>query len=192
MTARVRRGFALVAPVLTAGLVHVAVIAFDFVPWLAAPIDGGRQFRGRALLGRNKTWRGFVVMPLATAVTVSAQQALAAQSPRIAALAPLVRGAPPPWVVGAACGAAYVLAEIPNSFVKRRLGIAAGARAGRAAGAQYVVDQLDSVLGCVAAVRWFYRIDAGDALVAGVLGGAFHVGVERAMRVLPRRHRARR
>src|SRR5438309_8143129 len=70
-------------------------------------------------------------MPAATAITIAAQQALAGRSRRLAALAPLARGAPPAWIAGAVCGAAYVVAELPNSFLKRRLGIAPGASGSR-------------------------------------------------------------
>jgi CDP-2,3-bis-(O-geranylgeranyl)-sn-glycerol synthase len=182
----------LTAPVLIAGLVHVAFITLDLAPSLARPIDAGRRWRGAPLLGQNKTWRGFVVMPAATALTVAAQQTLAARSRYLAALAPFRRGAPSAWIVGAICGAAYVVAELPNSFVKRRLGIAAGTSASRAHVAQYLVDQLDSVIGCAVAIRALYRIDAADAAASAALGAAFHVAVERGMRSLVRERRARR
>lgn len=182
----------LTAPVLIAGLVHVAVITLNLAPELARPIDAGRRWRGRALLGSNKTWRGFVVMPAATAITITAQQTIAARSPNLAVLAPLRPGAPPAWIVGAICGAAYVVAELPNSFVKRRLGIAPGTSAPRARVAQYVVDQLDSVIGCAVAIRLLYRIDVVDATASALLGAGCHVAVERLMRMLPRGHDARR
>jgi CDP-diglyceride synthetase len=175
-----------------AGLVHVAVITRDVASALARPIDAGRQWRGRPLLGGNKTWRGFVVMPAATAITIAAQQALAARSPHLARLAPLRYGEPPAWVVGAICGVAYVLAELPNSFAKRRLGIAPGMSTPRARAVQYVVDQLDSVVGCAVAIRLLYRITTMDAAASASLGAACHVAVERLMRVLPRGTRASR
>jgi CDP-diglyceride synthetase len=192
VTRRVERAAWLTAPILIAGLVHVAVITLDLAPALARPIDAGRRWRGRPVLGSNKTWRGFVVMPAASAITIAAQQSLARRSRHVAGFAPLRRGAPSPWVVGAICGAAYVVSELPNSFVKRRLGIAPGTSAPRARVAQYFVDQLDSVIGCAVVVRTFYRIDAADAAATAVLGAAFHVAVERGMRWVLRGRRARR
>jgi CDP-2,3-bis-(O-geranylgeranyl)-sn-glycerol synthase len=192
VTRRVERAVWLTSPILLAGIVHVAVITLDLAPWLARPIDAGRSWRGRRLLGSNKTWRGFVVMPAASAITVAAQQALASRSRRLAGLVPLRRGAPPAWIAGAICGAAYVVAELPNSFVKRRLGIAPGTSAPRARALQYVVDQFDSVVGCAVAIRVLYRIDVADATASALLGAAFHVAVERAMRWLLRGRRARR
>ena len=192
MTCRAERAVWLTAPILIAGLVHVAVITLDLAPGLARPIDRGRRWRGRALLGQNKTWRGFVVMPVATAITVSAQQALAGRSRHLATLAPVRRGGPPAWIVGVLCGAAYVMAELPNSFVKRRLGIAPGSSAPRARALQYVVDQLDSVIGCAIAIRALYRMETVDAVTSALLGAGCHVAVERLMRVLPRGTRALR
>jgi hypothetical protein len=189
VTHHVQRAVWLAAPVLIAGLVHVAVITLDLAPQLARPIDAGRRWRGRPLLGSNKTWRGFVVMPTATAVTIAAQQALAARSRSVAALVPLAPGAPPAWVVGGICGAAYVMAELPNSFLKRRLGIAPGTYARRASVFQYIVDQLDSVIGCAIAIRMLYRIENVDAAASALLGAGCHVAVERLMRVLPRASR---
>jgi hypothetical protein len=61
----------------------------------------------------------------------------------------------------------------------------------RARAAQYVVDQLDSVVGCAIAIRMLYRIETADAAASALLGAACHVGVERLMRVLPRGARAR-
>ena len=186
MTRRAERAVWLTAPILIAGLVHVAVITLDLAPQLARPIDAGRRWRGRPVLGSNKTWRGFVVMPMATAITVASQQALVTRTRHSAALVPLRRGAPPPWIVGAICGAAYVVAELPNSFVKRRLGIAPGTSAPRARAAQYAVDQLDSVVGCAIAIRMLYRIETVDAAASALLGAGCHVAVERLMRMLRR------
>ena len=192
MTRRAARAVWLTAPVLIAGLVHVTVITLNLAPVLARPIDGDRRWRGRPLLGGNKTWRGFVVMPAASAITIAAQQTIAARFPDLAELAPLRRGAPPAWIAGGICGTAYVLAELPNSFIKRRLGIAPGTSAPSARVAQYVVDQLDSVIGCAIAIRSLYRIDGVDAAASALLGAGCHVAVERLMRALPRGHHARR
>jgi CDP-diglyceride synthetase len=189
---RAERAVWLTVPILLAGLVHVAVITMDLAPALARPIDGGRRWRGRPLLGRNKTWRGFIVMPAAAAITISAQRAIAARSSSLAALLPLRHYAPPAWVLGGILGAAYVVAELPNSFVKRWLGIAPGTSASRARVAQYLIDQVDSVIGCAVAIRAFYRIDALDAAASALLGALFHVAVERVMRLLPRRSDALR
>ena len=184
VTRQLERALWLVAPVLIAGLAHVAVIILDVAPALARPIDAGRRWHGRELVGRNKTWRGFVVMPLGAALTVSLQDAIAQRAPRLGRLGRIRPGAPPAWIVGAVCGLAYVVAELPNSFAKRRLGIPPG---GRTSAVQYAIDQFDSVIGCVIPVRAFYETRTSDAVAAGVMGGLFHVLVERGMHALVQR-----
>jgi hypothetical protein len=89
-----------------------------------------------------------------------------------------------PWLAGSIMGLSYCLAELPNSFVKRRLGIPPGARSARAASVQYVVDQIDSVIGCLVALRVFYRPRRGEMALAFVLGSAIHVGVDRLLHLI--------
>ena len=125
----------LIAPTVAAGVVHAVVLKRDALHALAVPLDGGRLFRGARIFGGNKTVRGPVVM-----IAVSAGTAA-------------LIGLPPE--LGACLGAAYSAAELPNSFVKRRLGIAPGSRSSRGAALQYLADQGDSVLGCTLALLLF-------------------------------------
>ncbi len=72
--------------------------------------------------GLNKTWRGFIVMPLATWPGVILAQSLE----KMADLnAPLLLDSSS-CILSFALGFGYCLAELPNSFVKRRLGIKVG------------------------------------------------------------------
>ena len=48
--------------VLGAPLLHAPVLRWNLLPALARPLDGGRRWRGRRLLGDNKTWRGALCM----------------------------------------------------------------------------------------------------------------------------------
>jgi CDP-2,3-bis-(O-geranylgeranyl)-sn-glycerol synthase len=165
----------LILPVVLGGLGHVAVLKTNVLASLAVPIDNGARWRGRRLFGANKTWRGVVLMTGLTALTSGAQAALARrtrcpsaqQSARVNA-----------WLTGALCGLTYCLAELPNSFVKRQLGIEPGARATRASRLQYVVDQADSVAGCLVALRLLYRAAAGELVTAFALGLTIHIGID--------------
>lgn len=119
----------------------------------AGPIDGGRTFRGRRLFGPNKTWKGFVVMVPAATIVFFALGSFANVVPAISAgLWQLTSGA---WaLLGFIAAMGFMLAELPNSFIKRQLGVDAG---GAPAGAltrklSFVVDRLDSILGMLLAV----------------------------------------
>jgi hypothetical protein len=176
--------------VLAAGLVHVAVLRSDALSRLAVPLDGGRTFRGQPLLGSRKTWRGVVLMPVAAACAMSLQARLGRRLP--ARLSPFAGCTPPPWLVGAALGLGYCAAELPNSFVKRRLGVPAGGGAGRLGWLQYLVDQADSVAGCLLALRLVCRVRPADLALAAVLGTAAHVAVDRLMHAIGLRGRGSR
>ena len=54
-----------------AGTAHVLWMGSPLSRRLAIPIDGGRDWRGRRLLGDHKTWRGFVVLPPAAAAATA-------------------------------------------------------------------------------------------------------------------------
>ncbi|WP_436907674.1 CDP-2,3-bis-(O-geranylgeranyl)-sn-glycerol synthase [Halosimplex marinum] len=103
------------------------------------PIDGGRTWGGRRVLGDGKTWRGTAA---GTAAGVALALALNAGSGAIADLlgVPAVEF-PLAAAVGLALGA--MLGDIGASFIKRR--------SGRERGAPFPgVDQLDFVVGALA------------------------------------------
>src|SRR5436309_2312088 len=101
-------------------IAHAPVLKADLLRALKRPIHA-RAF------GANKTWRGAVVMGGGTFLAALALDRVPAYRER---LPPEVLAAGPARV-GAILGLAVWLGELPNSFVKRRLGMAPG-RARRA------------------------------------------------------------
>ena len=135
------------------------------------PIDGGRCWRGRRLLGDGKTWRGTAVGIVAGALIAVVLNALrAAAAPVFGFGLPLF---PPAAVVTLPAGA--MLGDIVASFGKRRTGRERGA-------AFPVVDQLDFVAGALlltllAAPAWFGSVFTLPVLLAVViLTPVLHVG----------------
>ena len=118
----------LFSPLLLGFVCHGLCIKTGFLAGLARPIDRGACFRGRRLLGENKTSRGIVVIAAGTALGYAA----------------LGMG----FGLGALVGASAMAAELPNSFVKRQLDIAPGRQGrGLTAAAFHVIDQVDVVAG---------------------------------------------
>jgi CDP-archaeol synthase len=175
----VRRAAWCVLPVVLGGLGHVAVLKTDLLRSLAVPLDGGARWRGRPVFGANKTWRGVIVMTGSTALASGAQAVLARRL-RLSRAPEMQSARLNPWAAGAVYGITYCIAELPNSFVKRRLGIAPGARAMRGVWLQYLVDQADSVVGCLIPMRLLYGSTGGELATALVLGLAIHVAIDRA------------
>jgi hypothetical protein len=185
----VRAGW-LVAPVLASGLVHVAVLKTGTLASLEVPLDRGRTFRGRPILGPSKTWRGVVLMTALTACAAGLQCRLAHVASLPAQLSPFGGRRVNAWLIGAVLGLGYCAGELPNSFLKRRLGIPSGAQAKRFRWFQYVVDQTDSVAGCLLALRAVYRLRPLEAVLATISGTCIHMGVDRLMSLLGLRDRA--
>ena len=174
----------LVLPTVLGGMGHVAVLKSNVLSSLAVPIDNGVHWRGRPVFGANKTWRGVALMTGLTAVASGVQAAVLRRRHSRSGLEVLQSARVNSWLAGAACGLTYCLAELPNSFVKRQLGIAPGAHAMRASRLQYVVDQADSVAGCLVALRLLYRSTTRDLLAAFALGITIHIGIDQLIYAL--------
>lgn len=172
----------LIFPVLTAGLVHVAVLKTDLLHGLAIPLDAGRVWRGRRLFGVNKTWRGVLLMTALTAGFTRLQVIAWPQK------SPEGRSWANPWVAGSLMGLSYCMAELPNSAVKRQFGIPPGGRARQSAMLQYVADQTDSVAGCLIAARFLYRTPPPELAAAFLLGTLIHIGVDRMLYAIGVKH----
>jgi hypothetical protein len=134
----------LFAPLFVGLAANGLCIRFGLARSLARPVDGGLTWRGSALFGRSKTWRGLAAVSAGTAAAYALRAAVASTPPALFVLASV----PAALVFGATLGLAAMLSELVNSFVKRRLGIAPGAAAKRGLRRLplYVLDQLDFLI----------------------------------------------
>ena len=122
------------------------------IPWLKkydAPIDGGKKWRGHALLGPHKTWRGIIAGILIATFVLWVQQLLAshfdwaryASGPVDYARMPvLILG--PLFAIGALGGDAI------ESFFKRQRDIKSG-------GSWLFFDQTDYIIGSIIVSLFF-------------------------------------
>jgi CDP-2,3-bis-(O-geranylgeranyl)-sn-glycerol synthase len=129
-------------PAYVANVAPVAVRGH--VEWLAEPLDGGRTWRGRRILGDHKTWRGLLAGIVAGALVFWAQRRLW-QLGIARELALVDYGACDPWVPGALLGLGAGLGDAVKSFLKRRIDIAPGV-------SWIGFDQLDFMVGAYACV----------------------------------------
>lgn len=158
-----------------AGLLHSAWLRSAASRRLAIPLDGGRTLRGRRILGDNKTVRGFVVMVPATALTFMIVAAVPWTSPGGAlAIWPLTSSGYA--ALGTLAGLGFMLGELPNSFVKRQLGVGPGEppRGRAAALLSFVVDRLDSIVGMLIAVGLMVPVPAWTWAYMLVIGPIVH------------------
>src|SRR5262245_20951427 len=132
----------LFAPLLVAVVFTGLTLKRYWLRALARPIDGGATFRGRRVFGDSKTWRIVVVAVVVCMAGVTVQKHIVGARAGWVALVDYVRANP--LLLGAALGVGATAGELPNSFLKRQLGIAPGKTTSGAAGAVFwVLDQVD-------------------------------------------------
>jgi CDP-2,3-bis-(O-geranylgeranyl)-sn-glycerol synthase len=159
-----------------AGLVQVAWLRSPLSLRFRSPIDGGRTLRGRRVFGDNKTWCGFVVMvPAVGAICLLLRLAidiLPAGWSR--GLWPL--STPGYGLLGCWLGLGFMAGELPNSFLKRQLGIAPGAAPRNPFGRQlcFLLDRLDSIAGGLVALALVLPAPLGTCLAILLIGPGVH------------------
>ena len=131
------------------GILHMIAVRLDLMKFLTIPIS-------EKWFGRNKTWRGFVVMPLASQLGLYLTLALPLHSPDL----PINLFDPQLHWLGWVLGFFYVLFELPNSWMKRRLGIAPGKIPDQQKFLFILLDRLDSVAGVILAYALFTKAPA--------------------------------
>lgn len=172
--------FFLIAILACAGATNMVFVTAPLLSGLSRPMDGGVLLRdGKRLFGDNKTWKGFFGMIALTAIWLAIAGSLAANFPDIQSLSliPFEELKFPfnVWFFGVLWGLAYVLAELPNSFLKRRIDILPGENARGLKGYFFLVlDQADSVIACVLVLSLFSSITWPDAIMLVVLGSIAH------------------
>lgn len=162
-------------PLIFAGVLHMIVVKFDALSYLKIPLH-------ETWFGLNKTWRGIFVMLVASIAGVRLAQLFGAQWETDLLQFHSF------WGLGLALGVGYVVPELPNSYVKRRLGVRPGELSERSPWLFALIDQADSVIGCVLAYAlcgvgtpalWFSLILLGTGLHLLLNFLLFAVGVRK-------------
>jgi hypothetical protein len=154
-------------PVAGMPIAHGPVLSLDLLRSLKRPIHA-RAF------GANKTWRGAVVMGGGTLLAALALDRVPAYRERL----PPEGRAAGPVRVGALLGLAVWLGELPNSFVKRRLGIAPGRQRRTPAGyAISLYDQADWVPVAALLLRPVWRMSSREMAQVFAVVVAVHLPV---------------
>ena len=144
------------------------VLAFDLWPWLKRPLDGGATFRDRRVFGDNKTWRGVASAWVGCVATVALQKYVIAD--RAGDLAVIDYGSASAVALGTAFAVGAVVGELPNSFVKRQIGIAPGGRpTGLFVPIFYTWDQIDALFAAWPLLLFWVRPSAALLLASFVV-----------------------
>lgn len=126
---------------------NMAPVIVSRLPLLDTPIDGGRFWRGKPILGPHKTWRGLLAGIFFGVATVYVQRLIGAGP-----FLDLVNYADASiWQLGVLMGAGAMIGDAVKSFFKRRIGKVSGAT-------WPPFDQLDFVVGGLLAASVYAHI----------------------------------
>lgn len=164
------------SPVILAGICNMIFVKLPILDFLKTPMDAGRCFfDGKRIFGDNKTWKGFFGMIFLSTVFGHWLQQLGSANKTIAALSVVDFTRTNGALLGAVLGLGYVLAELPNSFFKRRFDIAPGERLSGWKGIFFTfLDQADSVIGCLAALCLYFAPPLLDGILFVFLFAGLH------------------
>jgi hypothetical protein len=115
-------------PLILTSILHMLAVKEDWLKVSRIPI-------WRRGFGENKTWRGFIFVPSANALFLLLISSVFQLRPAH------------PFLLGLVLGLSYVLFELPNSFLKRKAGIAPGGRHRDHKYLFYILDKTDSSFG---------------------------------------------
>jgi hypothetical protein len=155
-------------PLIIGNVLHMIVVKHNWFKGLAFPISKNR-------FGLHKTYRGIIVLPILTGLL-----ALLSSS----CFGPFETSLAYDVFVGFGLGLAYVLAELPNSFIKRRLGIANGAQSKKYKYVQYFTDKADSLIGVLTFYFLATNFSFYTILILFCIGLAVHIGVSKVLVVV--------
>ena len=157
----------ILVPVLIPNVMHMYVVRYNWFSPLNQPIS-------LRLYGANKTYRGFFVVPLFSIPAVYLTGVIDQQLPQHLSIG---YNQVSTLLFAMVLGLAYCLGELPNSFVKRRAGIAPGKTCEKNPIPYIICDHLDSSIPCILAFYYFLNISAGEAVILWLMGCAIHFAV---------------
>lgn len=169
----------LIPPIL-AGIVNMIWCKIGVLKTLSVPMDFNKNFiDGKRIFGDNKTWKGFIGYILFN-IIFAVIWGLICNISNINHLNYFYVNNDNNLVfnllIGLLLGLGYGLFELPNSFIKRRIGIKEGKGATGVSKVIFTfIDQADSVIGCALVVWLFYNLGIKLFLLYIVIGAGTHI-----------------
>src|SRR6478752_4431908 len=145
-------------PMICSNVIHMLVVKRDWLAFCKVPVWNHG-------FGANKTWRGFVVLPLLNALFLTLIVQLTGQP------------CDHPFALGFVLGFVYLLFELPNSFLKRRLGIKPGEGAPKYRFFFYLLDKTDSAFGVLLFFYLWSHINIQSILLFFVLSTLINIAL---------------
>ncbi len=136
---------------LPAGIANMMpVFMRQYFKFLDIPVDGGMIFRGKPLLGRNKTWRGIIFGTLTSILIVLIQTVLYNNFENFRKISIVPYSGHNFFLLGFLMGFGALSGDLIKSFFKRRVNVVPGKRF-------FPFDQVDFVLGFLVLTSIVFR-----------------------------------
>ena len=167
-------------PSILAGIFNMIWCKVPILKKINVPIDHGRTLKdGKRMLGDNKTWKGFlgyIVLNIFFAITwgiICHNSSLMQKNFFYVGHANTLFFN---LLIGLLLGFFYALFELPNSFLKRRIGIEPGKPAQGIKKIFFIcLDQADSPFGVCLVVAMFYPMTIGFYLLYVLVASVTHL-----------------
>ena len=145
-----------ILPLVLTNILHMFIVKFDVFRSLSVPIN-------KEAFGKNKTWRGLLFVPLVNMALVY----LTVQIFNITIENPMF--------VGLLLGLAYVIFELPNSYLKRRLKIPPGGLHSKNKIFFSLLDKSDSAFGVALMYFLLGLTNFSFAILLFLLNSSIHI-----------------
>ena len=168
----------LLGPIL-AGIVNSIFCKINVLNSLKKPLDFNIKIKGKRLFGDNKTWKGLIgyiifniIFMILVGIIYKACNIEKLNFFYINHTNTITYN----LLIGFLLGLFYALFELPNSFIKRRLGITPGKTITGSKKYFFIfLDQADSVFGVALVVCMFYPIGIKVYLLYILVGAVTHL-----------------
>lgn len=176
-------------PVILGGIANMIFVKTPLFRKFKKPIDLGKCTKdGKRILGDNKTWFGFLSMIVFVGIFqlgigyVSEKCSLN----HLNEFYNLHNNTMfYNFVVGFSLGFVYMIFELPNSFIKRRIDIPSGKTVSGFKGVLFfIVDQIDSLVGVMFVLYLLSDISFGRYLAYVGVGGLTHIVINLLLKLL--------
>lgn len=168
-------------PVILAGIFNMVFCKMSIFETIKKPIDNYKTFvDGKRIFGDNKTYKGFLGMIFLGIISSVLWGFLCSNNYYLQSYNLFYKNYDNTItyniLIGFLLGLIYVVFELPNSFIKRRLNIVEGKTATGLLGFLFIfIDQADSLFGCVAVINIFYKLTFVQYILFVFVGACTHI-----------------
>ena len=149
-------------PLILSNVLHMLVIKRGDLAYLNYPLYN-------KVFGSNKTWRGLVFVPIANAISLKVVDFVFQLNLSC------------PLQLGVLLGWSYMLFELPNSFVKRKLGILPGEQSHYNSLLFSLIDKTDSAFGVSLVYFLLGYVDFKYAIIIFMCSSLAHIIISKLL-----------